>query len=368
MPTHLEQTMRRDVERLRAKVLEMKELVDKALRDAIRATVEANRQLAYAVILRDDLVDEKEKELDRLCLEFLVRQQPVAQQLRLAYSTIKTNQELEQVGDYAENIARQSLKLGNLPEAVSKARFAEIADLSIGMLNDAVRSFVTADAELARTTMAVELTVDALKSKLNTDIVELYKEGKIPFDALRPLTTIARRLERVTDRGRNICMETLYMCTGEYAKHEGSDLFRVLFVDRHNACRSQMAEAIANRLNLDHFIFNSAGLNPSALEMKAVQFMAEKGYDISRAAPKGIFQVPNLDHYQVIVGLDPEVQRSFPRMPRKLVFIDWSGTDPASVQGPPEAVRAAMEEAFVYYETHIHDLVEAILGTKVNAQ
>jgi phosphate transport system protein len=360
--------LERDVGRLRDKVAEMCDLVDKALRDCVKALVEGNRQLAYAVILRDDLIDEKEKELDRLCLEFLVRQQPVAGLLRLAYSTIKINQELEQVGDYAENIARQSLKLGELPPQVSKERFVEIADLSINMLRDAIQAFIRQDAELARTTMAVEETVDLLKSKLNTDIVELFRQEKIPFEALRPLTTIARRLERVTDRGRNICLEVLYMCTGEYAKHEGSDVFRVLFVDHHNACRSQMAEAIANALNQPLFIFSSAGLEPTALDPQAVRFMKEKGYDISRMAPKGIFQVPHLDHYQVVVGLAPEVQRAFPRLPHKVVFLDWTGTDPSHVEGTPEEVHAAFEAAYEFMAAHVRDLVEAILGIKVNSK
>jgi phosphate transport system protein len=368
MATHLEQSLQRDVERLRSKITEMCELVDKALRDSVKALVESNRQTAYAVILRDDLIDEKEKELDRLCLEFLVRQQPVAGMLRLAYSTIKINLELEQVGDYADNIARQSLKLGDLPPDVPKDRFVEIANMSFGMIHDAVQAYLRQDVELARRTMQIEQTVDSLKSKLNTDIVDLFREQKIPFEALRPLTTIARRLERVTDRGRNICMEVIYMCTGQYAKHEGSDMFRVLFVDRHNACRSLMAEAIANGLNQPMFIFASAGLEPTVLDPQTVSFMREKGYDISRIAPKGFLQVPNLDHYQVIVGLDPEVHRTFPRLPRKVVFLDWSGMDPCGVQDGPEKVRAAFEDAYRYFETHIRDLVEAILGTKVNSK
>ena len=369
MPTtHLEQSLQRDVDRLRAKVSEMCDLAEKALRDCVKALVENNRQLAYAVILRDDFIDEKEKELDRLCLEFLVRQQPVAGMLRLAYSAIKINQELEQVGDYAENIARQALKLGPLPPAVQKERFVEIADLSINMLHDAIQAFIKQDAELARAMMVVEDTVDSLKSSLNTDVVELFREEKIPFEALRPLTTVARRLERVSDRARNICLEVMYMCTGEYAKHEGSEVFRILFVDRHNSCRSQMAEAFANSLNQPHFIFSSAGLDPTTLDGKTVAFMQEKGFDISRKAPKGIFQVPHLDHYQVVVGLDPQVQRSFPRLPRKVVFLDWSTRDPAHVEGSPEEVKEAFEETYQFIETHVRDLVEAILGTKVNAR
>lgn len=369
MPTsHLEKSLQRDLDRLRAKVAEMCDMAEKALRDCVTALVENNRQLAYGVILRDDLIDEKEKELDRLCLEFLVRQQPVAGPLRMAYGAIKINQELEQVGDYAENIARQALKLGELPQGIPKERFVEIADLSITMLHDAIQAFVKQDAELARKTMAVEETVDVMKSSLNTDVVEFYREDKLAFEALRPLTTVARRLERVSDRARNICLEVLYMCTGEYAKHEGSEVFRVLFVDRHNACRSLMAEVIANSLQQPHFIFSSAGLDPRPLDPQAVAFMAEQRLDISRMAPKGIFQVPNLDHYQVVVGLDPEVQRAFPRLPRKVVFLDWSTPDPSQVQGSAAEVRAAFQETFQFIDSHIRDLVEAILGTKVNAR
>ena len=368
MPTHLEQSLQRDVDRIRANVAEMCGLAENALRDSVKALVENDRQLAYGVILRDDLVDEKEKELDRLCLEFLVRQQPVASMLRLVYSTIKINQELEQVGDYAENIARQVLRLGPLPASVEKHRFVEIADLSISMLHDSIQAFLRQDVETARRMMAVEETVDALKSKLNTDIVELFREDKIPFEALRPLTTVARRLERVTDRARNICLEVLYMCTGEYAKHQGSEVFRILFVDEHNASQSQMAEVIANALQQPHFIFSSAGLDPTALDAQSVGFMKEKGFDISRIAPKAIFQVPHLDHYQLIVGLAPEVQRALPHLPRKVIFLDWSRKDPAETRGSPEEVRAAFEDAYRYIESHVRDLVQAILGTQVNAK
>src|SRR6185369_12974081 len=92
------------------KVSEMGGLAEQALRDCLSALRNRNRQLAYTVILRDSRIDELEKEVDRLCLEFLVRQQPVAGPLRFAYSTIRINLELERVGDYAESIARQVLK------------------------------------------------------------------------------------------------------------------------------------------------------------------------------------------------------------------------------------------------------------------
>ena len=358
--------MQREVDRIRAKLTEMSGLGEKALRDCVVALAERNRQTAYAIILRDQYIDELEKEVDRLCLEFIVRQQPVAGLLRFAYATIKVNLELERVGDYAESIARQTLKLLDQPVEFPLDRIREIADLSIPMLRDATRAFVNQDAELARKTIETEPAVDLLKSKLNRHLIELFRESKLPFEALNPLIMISRRFERVSDQARNICMETLYMCTGEYVKHAGAEAFRVLFVDEHNACRSQMAEAIAISLNQPKFIFTSAGLDPQPVDPLTLAFLRDKGLDVAHLAPKAINQVPNLDHYHVIIGLAPEAGKAFPRKPRKLAFLDWSVSDPSQVQGPPDEVNAAYESAYQFIHEHIQDLVGAILGENTN--
>jgi phosphate transport system protein len=367
MVTRFEESLERDIDRIRQEVLEMSALAERALRDCVEALTDGNRQRAYAVILRDQYIDEKEKEIDRLCLEFLVRQQPVGVHLRLAYSTIKINLELERVGDYAESVARQLLRLSSLPavpEAI-RARIVEMADLAIPMLHDSIEAFVRQDPELAKKVIVVEPAVDALLGRLNADVIEALREQKVLPEMMEPLVTIGRRFERVADQARNVCMETLYMCTGEYAKHPGADTFRILFVGEHNACRSQMAEAIAQALGQPKFIFSSAGLDPRAIDPQTLAFMREKGLDISRMAPKAIYQVPNLEHYQVIVGVAPEAQQAFPRSPRKMVYVDWSIDDPSRVQGSPEEVRSAYEATFSFLSSHVRDLVGAVLGIRI---
>jgi phosphate transport system protein len=367
MPTRLEESLERDVERIRQHVLEMAALAERALRECVEAFSDSDRQRAYAVILRDQYIDEKEKEIDRLCLEFLVRQQPVGMQLRLAYSTIKINLELERVGDYAESIARQVLGLSSLPPPPGslKDRIVEMAKLAIPMLHDSIEAFVRQDPTLARGVILVEPAVDALLGKLNTDTIEALREQKIVAEMVEPLVNIGRRLERVADQARNVCMETLYMCTGEYAKHPGAETFRILFVGEHNACRSQMAEAIAQALGQPKFIFSSAGVDPRPIDPRTLDFLKDKGLDVSRMAPKAIHQVPNLDHYQVIVGVAHEAQQAFPRSPRKMVYVDWSIDDPSRVEGSPEEVRAAYEATFRFLSSHVRDLVGAVLGIHI---
>ena len=364
MATHLEESLQRDIDRIRGKVREMAALGEQALRDCMKALAEKNRVLAYSVILRDQGINELEKEVDRLCLEFIVRQQPVAGPLRLAYATIRINLELERVGDYAESIARQVLKLTSMDVQIPVERFAEIANLSIPMLHDAVQAFVTQDADLARKTSAIEEQVDALKSKLNADLMMLSQENKIPFASLNALMMIARHFERVSDQAKNICTEVLYMCTGQYNRHKGSEASRLLFVDRYNACRSQMAEAIANSIHQPQFIFASAGLAPTAIDPATVKFLKEKGLDVSRHTSKSVEQIPNLDHYQIIIALAKEAEKIFPRPPTKTVCLDWSVLDPSKVEGTPAEIQAAYETTYQFLQAHIHDLVQAIVGDK----
>jgi len=368
MPSHLEENLKRGIDLIRSKVIEMASLAEHALRGALQALVERNQQMAYSIILRDTYIDELEKELDRLCLEFLVRQQPVAGHLRFVYAAIKINNELERIGDYAESIARQVLVINPLERHPSHDKFVEIANLAIPMLHNAIEAFVHQNAELARATMEMEKKVDTIRNSIHADLVHMREKGQFPLEMLPPLMIVASRFERVADQSCNICEEVLYMCTGEYIKHKGTEVFRVLFVDDGNSSVSQIAEGIGNSLGLQRFLFSSAGTDPRPIDDRTVRFLAEKGIDISRHSSKAVKQVPNLEHYQVVVSLCKEADQAFPPRPTKTVSIDWEVQDPAKVAGSPEEVREAYERAFQYLDTHIQDLVQAVLGYEDHKQ
>lgn len=364
MKSHLELSIERDIDRIKTKISEMSRLAEQALRDCIKIMTDDDHQLAYAVILRDQKINAKEKEVDRLCLEFLVRQQPVALPLRFAYSTIKVNLEIERVGDYAESIARQLLRIGKDVDSRLMDGVIELGKLSLSMFHDSVESFIKQDQDLARKSMEVEQTVDALRTELNELIKVLFREEKLVVDTLEMMMAIVRRLERVSDQARNICMEVLYMCTGESAKHPGSEFFRVLFVDNKNSCSSQIAEAIALEFKQESFIFSSAGTDPAPIQRDTIDFMKGKGIDLSRTAPKVIHQIPNLDHYQIIIALDEEARKAFPSCSPKIVFLDWVVKDPSSLPSGSDEQKKAFEELYHYLKTQINDLVQAVTGTE----
>ena len=360
-PSHFEQSLQRDRDVIRGKVAAMAGLSEHALKTSLRALVERNRQLAYSVILRDQYIDEMETELNQLCLEFLVRQQPVAGQLRFVFAAIQINKELERIGDYAESIARQVLAVSALEPQPPHARFTEIGNLSIAMLQDAVKSFLDEDPELASRTMAAEEQGNTIRSAINAELMDLSRDGRLPTAALNPLMTIARRFERVTDQAKNLCEEVLYMCTGEVTKHKGGDAFRILFYDLSNAGLSQMAEGIGTSMGLPRFVFSSAGVAPKPVDARAVEFMAQKGIDISRQTSKSLEQVPQWELYQVVIALSTQAREALPIRAKKTICFTWPMPDPIQTAGPTEPAAAAFESAFQFLHSHIRELVGAIM-------
>ncbi len=364
--THYESSLQHDLARLHDKLAEMCARTEQSLRDGLVALMANDRQLAYSIILRDTFIDALDREIDRLCLEFIIRQQPVGVHLRFAAAAIKINLELERVGDYARSIAKQVLKLSRLGEPLAPASLKDLAEGVFPLLRDAINSFCVGDVAVARRVIGAEGDVSALRSRIGEELFQARKAGAIPLEAFDPLMTIARRFERVADQAKNIGQETIYMATGEYAKHDRGAVLRVLFVDGANAGGSQMAEAIGQSTGDLRFLFSSAGVSPKSLDPGLVEFLATKGIDIATAKSRAISQVPNIEHYQVFIALTPEARNAFPPAHAKTVNLEWLLPDPAA--GERLGTAAAYEETWNFLRSQIQDLVQALLGEQAKAQ
>ena len=137
---------------------------------------------------------------------------------------------------------------------------------------------------------------------------------------------------------------------------------RILVLCTGNSCRSQMAEGIGQALGAKRFVFSSGGIVPQPVDQETARFLADKGIDISRHVSQSVNQIPNLEHYQVMVALAKEAQIAFPTPPTKTVCLVWHIDDPSKVQGSREEVRAAYETTLRFLDEHIRALVGAVLG------
>lgn len=358
-----EQSLQRDIALLKRKTQEMAMLDEGGLRNAIIALMNRDRQLAYTVILRDRCVDELEIELDRLCLEFLVRQQPVASHLRFVFATIKIIRELERIGDYAESIARQVLNILPMQPIPPLDDFLELADVAISMFHDCVEAFLDNDVEKARRLMIKEDIADEMRSAINAKLIKWQEEGLLVLDALAPLMTVARRLERTTDQAKNICEEVIYMSTGQFIKHRHSDVFRILFVDADNSSLSQMAEAIGRAQSTGHFYFASAGFEPAGeIEPAMRRYLLEKGFGLEGYQPKEFNKYLETIPVDVIVALNAKVRKRIPANLLNCVVFEWAISDPADASSSAAASGEPYDQAYTDISQHLRDLVQAIIG------
>ncbi len=356
--THFDERMQREIGQIRDAVRHMGQLCETAIRLALRALRERDRQAAFSAILRDQRIDEMEVEIDRLCLEFLVRQQPAGGPLRMVYGTIRITLELERIGDYAESIARHTLRLIGEESEIPTARYGEMAELTLQMLRDAVEAYASENEDLARRTIAADDAADEMKRRLNRDLVKMFRDQQLPFEVLDALMMITRRFERISDQARNICLEVLFMRTGAEARHPHSGRYRVLFVDSGGSCRSLMAEAAARSQGAERVEFASASVDPAPLPSAAAEFLLAQGATVGLLLPAPLLQAGDLETYSVIVALDPNVRAALPRALRKAVVMDWAVPDPSASPDDPASYGATWSEL----RRHIEDLLRAIEG------
>ncbi|MCG8555182.1 MAG: phosphate signaling complex protein PhoU [Proteobacteria bacterium] len=358
---HLEERLERDITALRERVRSMAKLVVSQLKDAVSAFSEGDRKLAYRVVLRDHRIDVMERHIDRMCQEFLVRHMPVSTHLRFAVAVAKVNSELERIGDYAEAIARRVAVTSEARNIPQREHILQMSKVSFGMLDDAVEAFLQGDAEAATRTLDADQQVDRLNSQIFEALAE-PAEGNVNLPVRFALVGLINRIERVADRACNIAEEAVYVVRGEVLRHLPREDVRVLFLCRRNACRSQMAEAIARSVAPGHLIFASAGTDPGALDRGAVDFMLERGLDISRQRSKSTAKLGPIEDFNVIVTLCKEAEDTCPAVAYDAVQLHWDIADPSLATGSAEERHKAYQECFESLDSRIKELTDALIG------
>lgn len=211
--------LHREMEQLNRAALEMCAHVEQNVRDAARAFLERDTELAKKVIAADHYVDKMEVELAENCLKTLALYQPVAGDLRFIFSLSKISGILERIGDLAENLARKGRSLSRLEPLALPHELADMAEQARTMLKDGMDSLVDRDTAKARAVIAADIAVNGGKR-----LVRKAGEAAImerPETCPQWLVVIAasRNIERMADMAANIAAEVIYSVEGKMVRH-----------------------------------------------------------------------------------------------------------------------------------------------------
>ena len=208
-----------ELDALKRLLLTMAGEVESQITKAIRSVIERDSALAEAVIAGDGVVDEREIAVDHRVVELVVRDRPMARDLRLAFTAIKVAPCLERVADHAVNIAEQALVLNRVPPLKPFVTMPRMAETAMGMVRDAISAYVHSDTAMAREVIARDDTVDAMHEEIFRELLTYMMEDPRTIPRALALLLIARSLERVADQGTNIAEQVVYLVEARDIRH-----------------------------------------------------------------------------------------------------------------------------------------------------
>lgn len=219
---HISQRFDDELDAVRRQLTEMGGIVEKQVKDAIQALLEADSELADQVIKNDSSINKLEVSVDEDCALILARRQPAARDLRLVLAIIKTTTDLERIGDEANKMAKQAIKLSE--EGKAPSGYVEIRhigkDVSV-MLSEALDCFVRQDVDLALQVAQKDKAVDLEYGSALREMMTLMMEDPRSISRVMSIMWSLRALERIGDHARNIAEHVIYLVKGDDVRHVG---------------------------------------------------------------------------------------------------------------------------------------------------
>ena len=201
------------LEKLHVELIQMGAACEDAISAAAEALLKGDTALADVAEEAEKDIDQREREVENLCLKLLLQQQPVARDLREISAALKMISDLERIGDQAADIAELTRYI-RLTDGLSRLHIGDMARAVIAMVTDSVDSFVKGDLALARAVRAADDQVDALFEQVKRELIDLISADAAAGEVGLDILMVAKYLERIGDHATNVAEWVEYSLTG----------------------------------------------------------------------------------------------------------------------------------------------------------
>jgi phosphate transport system protein len=208
--------------KLNNELIEMGSLIETAIARAYKGLINQNIEIAKENVEFDREIDQKEKEVENICLKLLLQQQPVASDLRLISSAIKMITDMERIGDQAADISELTILMSKTQYIKRFDHIEQMAKATIEMVTTSVDAFVKRDLELARSVFARDDIVDNLFVTIKNDLIELIREDVNNGEQAIDLIMVAKYFERIGDHAVNLADWVIFSIVGHHEEHDSN--------------------------------------------------------------------------------------------------------------------------------------------------
>ena len=207
-------TFKEQLELLNTELIKMGALCEEAIAAAAKSLFHSDETLRQSIHSIEAAIDQKERDIESLCLNLLLRQQPVACDLRTISSALKMISDMERIGDQAADIADIAPHLQG-KTIVRQVPIEKMAEVTISMVKSCVDSFVHRDLALAKAVAMTDDEVDRLFTQVKTDLIALIPNSDYGEECL-DLLMIAKYFERIGDHAVNVSEWVEFSITGQH--------------------------------------------------------------------------------------------------------------------------------------------------------
>ena len=204
------------LDRIESRLQEEGRRVLNAVRGAIRALAEGDRELAAEVIAYDDEIDELFLEIERAIQATLALQTPVARDLRLLLAMLHINLLLERTADGCVTVAKLTQLVADAePDAALVEVLREMGERAEEMFTVALDAFSKRDLAGAESLVELDELIDRANRRFVERLVDVMAEPALREWGLR-MVVVARTIERIGDRAVDIGEQIAYLLTAQF--------------------------------------------------------------------------------------------------------------------------------------------------------
>lgn len=206
----------KELEFLHLELIKMGSLVEESIDNTITALKKQDVDMAKKIFNNDDIIDDFERKIERICLTLIATQQPLAKDLRSISTALKIITDMERIADHSSDIAEITIRMAPnkyIKPLIDIPRMAELARI---MVNKSIDAYIKQDMELALEVCRSDDAVDDLFSKITLELINLMKNDSSTIEQGIDLMLIAKYLERMADHATNIGEWVVFNITGEH--------------------------------------------------------------------------------------------------------------------------------------------------------
>ncbi|MBS6195268.1 MAG: phosphate signaling complex protein PhoU [Clostridiales bacterium] len=200
--------------KLNGELIEMGDLCEQAMSLVMKALREKDEEVAAGVHKIEEEIDQKERDIEAMCMQLLLRQQPVAGDLREISAALRMIADMERIGDQTVDIADITRVFTDFQLEVHPSVF-EMGKKVSKMVNDSVNAFVRRDEKLARQVIAADDEIDRLFVKVKDELVAGIRANKVYNGNELDILMVVKYLERIGDHATNLGEWVVYSIRGE---------------------------------------------------------------------------------------------------------------------------------------------------------